>query len=249
MKKTANLLYRSVGTVNLLADVYMPDVPGAYPAVLVIPGGGWCNTNKDDWGLVGQVSRFPAAGYVAMVVQHRLCPPGGTFTAPAPLEDLQAAVAWMKANATTYSIDPARIGAWGQSSGGHLALMLANEAPIVGLKAAASWSGPTHFPAMGLYWLAVGQLQNYIGSPYPANPNAWRDASPFYALSAATSPVFLAQSSQDPLVPYQQAVDYYDRCKQLDLRVEKLFTTDGSHASALDAAAWAPTLSFFGRYL
>src|SRR4030095_9891570 len=54
-------------------------------------------------------------------VSYRLAP---AHRFPAAVHDVKAAVRWLRANAERLGIDPARIGATGDSAGAHLALML-----------------------------------------------------------------------------------------------------------------------------
>ena len=54
-------------------------------------------------------------GYVAISPQYRFCP---KETFPAQVEDVKAAVRWVKSHAKEYNIDPERLGAVGFSAGG-----------------------------------------------------------------------------------------------------------------------------------
>jgi acetyl esterase/lipase len=59
-------------------------------------------------------------------IEYRLTP---TVTFPANVEDVRAAVRWVKANAGAQGLDPDRICLWGTSAGGHLAAVAALAAP------------------------------------------------------------------------------------------------------------------------
>jgi len=48
---------------------------------------------------------------------------------PAALEDCRCAVRWLRAHAGDYNLDPKHIGAYGNSAGGHLALLLGMAGP------------------------------------------------------------------------------------------------------------------------
>ncbi len=61
------------------------------------------------------------AGYTVFAITHRATP---GFRYPAPLEDAQRAVRFIRHHAVTYGIDPARIGGAGGSAGVHLVSML-----------------------------------------------------------------------------------------------------------------------------
>src|SRR5438132_13938581 len=60
-------------------------------------------------------------GYAAATATYRLAPKSPF---PAAVEDVKAAVRWLRANAEKYALDPDRIGVVGDSAGGHLAQFL-----------------------------------------------------------------------------------------------------------------------------
>jgi acetyl esterase/lipase len=116
-----DIVYRQVGRVRLRVDIYRPRAAkGPHPAVLYVHGGGWITGTR-------RQSRFmmyelAAAGSVVFAVSYRLAP---WFPMPAAIEDVKAAVAWIRANAAKYGADPEQIVAMGGSAGGHLAALVA----------------------------------------------------------------------------------------------------------------------------
>src|SRR5688572_13735840 len=112
-------------------DVYSPpDREAPRPAVIVIHGGGW--REDSDRGFMGMHSeRFAQAGYVAFNIEYRGTPGDGAF--PGAVQDVVCALAYVRAHADLWGIDPARLAAYGYSAGGHLSSMLgvAASLPIV----------------------------------------------------------------------------------------------------------------------
>ena len=102
-------------------DLAMPKERGdaPRPAIVYIHGGGWTKGDKRGKG-IGAVLHYAAKGYVCISVNYRL-----DVDKKACVEDVKCATRWLRAHAEEYSLDPDRIGAAGNSSGGHLALMLA----------------------------------------------------------------------------------------------------------------------------
>jgi acetyl esterase/lipase len=103
------------------------------PAILVIHGGGWIEGDKSSFasrahGVPGNIVDFAALGFVAATMNYRLA---GEAPYPAAPEDCQCAVRWLRAHAREYHIDPDHIGVYGNSAGGHLALLLAMPAAQV----------------------------------------------------------------------------------------------------------------------
>src|SRR5262249_59697942 len=69
-------------------------------------------------------NQLAQGGLVAFSVNYRLAP---AHPFPAAVEDVEAAVAWVRKHAKDYGVDPKRIGALGGSAGAHLVGMLATD--------------------------------------------------------------------------------------------------------------------------
>ncbi|PYJ75570.1 MAG: hypothetical protein DME69_14775 [Verrucomicrobia bacterium] len=113
-----DLVYERVNGAVLTLDLYCPEkVSGSLPVIVWIHTGGWSKGRKERCPAVALVQD----GYAVASIDYRL-----TSTAPFPaqIEDCKAAVRWLRANASTYHLDPDHIGVWGHSAGGHLAALL-----------------------------------------------------------------------------------------------------------------------------
>ena len=121
-----NLRYHEGPEKNWCLDLAMPnDSMGKLrPAIVVIHGGGWLEGDKSSFSTPANrpPGDFAKLGFVAVTINYRL---SGEAPFPAALNDCRCAVRWLRANAEKFEIDPDSIGAWGNSAGGHLALMLA----------------------------------------------------------------------------------------------------------------------------
>jgi len=110
---------------ELLCDIWRPadgNVSGL--AVVFFHGSGWYLFDKDV-GTRPFFRHLAAQGHTVMDVAYRLCPEVDIY---GMIGDVKRAVAWMKANASHYGVDPEKIVLGGASAGGHLAL-LAGYAP------------------------------------------------------------------------------------------------------------------------
>jgi len=107
---------------RLTLDVYYDDHQGLAPIIVNIHGGGWAIGDKKDPNSVYRSKFLAANGYVVASINYRLLP-----DAPIEeqIEDVMAAVIWMKENAEQFGADPYRVGVTGGSAGGHLAAMVA----------------------------------------------------------------------------------------------------------------------------
>ena len=113
---------------QLRARMYTPEearVERDGPLVLYFHGGGWVCGDLDTHD---QTCRALAqsSGARVLSVEYRLAP---EHHFPAPVEDAFAAFRYVAANAATLGVDPQRIAIAGESSGGHLAAVTAQQAP------------------------------------------------------------------------------------------------------------------------
>jgi acetyl esterase/lipase len=108
------------GTLDLHLDVYQVPADKPTPVILQIHGGGWIRGDRPSSS--SSFGPFFAAGISVVAVQYR-----NAIDAPAPaaIQDVRCALAWVKANAKKYNFDTSRVITWGGSAGGHLALMAA----------------------------------------------------------------------------------------------------------------------------
>lgn len=131
-------------------DAYLPaDVWNLHPGVILIHGGGARAGDKSS--MAEEAWYLAQHGLAAFSINYSPVEEGLEFT---PLEDVQAAVAWIRENAAIYSVDPSRIGAVGVSAGAHLVSLLAtktdgHQTEGSGVTAAVAWS-----PFMDLVWWA-----------------------------------------------------------------------------------------------
>jgi acetyl esterase/lipase len=108
---------------QLLCDVWQPPagVPRSSLAMIYLHGSAWWILDKD-LGTRPFFRQLAAQGHVIMDVAYRLCPEVDIY---GMIGDAKRAVAWMKANARRYQVDPERVVLSGGSAGAHLALLAA----------------------------------------------------------------------------------------------------------------------------
>lgn len=121
--------------VTLKLDLYQPsgDTVARRPAVVYVHGGGFSHGDKSAGA--GFASYLAQRGFVVVSINYRLLAPLGCggqrdpspeceAAAIAAQHDAQAAVRWLRANATTYRIDPSRIAMAGASAGAITSLLV-----------------------------------------------------------------------------------------------------------------------------
>jgi acetyl esterase/lipase len=159
------------GTVReLRCDIWRPgngDVTGL--ALIYFHGGAWFFGDKDV-GTRPFFHHLVAQGHTVMDVSYRLCP---EVDICGMVGDAKRAIAWMKANASRFGVNPEKIVIGGGSAGGHLAL-LAGYAPgqpeltpddlkstDLSVCGVISYYGPKDFLTFYQYM----NLQNLVGLP------------------------------------------------------------------------------------
>src|SRR5207253_3437010 len=88
-----------------------------HPLIIWIHGDHWADGSR----ATSPAEREVLRGYVVASIDYRL---SSEATYPAQINDVKAAVRWLRANASRYDIDPNRVAVWGFGSGGHLAALL-----------------------------------------------------------------------------------------------------------------------------
>jgi acetyl esterase/lipase len=106
------------GTMDVHLDVYQVASEKPTPVIIQLHGGGWIVGDRPR--SAGSFGPFFSAGASVVAVQYR-----NAIDAPAPasVQDVRCAMAWVKANAKKYNFDVDRVVMWGGSAGAHLALI------------------------------------------------------------------------------------------------------------------------------
>jgi acetyl esterase len=104
----------------LLARVFRPKGEGPFPALVECHGGAWCQNDRFTEKLRHEA--MASNGIVSISLDFRS---GNEAPYPASLQDINYAVRWAKLNARDLKTRPEFIGLSGQSSGGHLAMLVA----------------------------------------------------------------------------------------------------------------------------
>jgi acetyl esterase/lipase len=218
-----NLRYREGPSERWRLDLAEPSMPGekARPVIVVIHGGGWLEGDKSsfttrDFGVPGNIEDFAKLGFVAVTIKYRL---SKVAPFPAALEDCKCAVRWLRAHAKDYRIDPGHIGAYGNSAGGHLALLLGMVGKDAGfegdgphreesslVQAVVSDSGPLDL----LYQYRHDRLKEVVsqfmgGPPEGERAALYRKASPSGRIGPDTPPTLLIYGGADDQVPVETA--------------------------------------------
>ena len=112
--------YLRHGNKPLLARVFRPRGKGPFPALVECHGGAWCLSGRMTERLRHEA--MASHGIVSIALDFRS---GNEEPYPASVQDINYAVRWAKSCARELKTRPDLIGLSGQSSGGHLAMLVA----------------------------------------------------------------------------------------------------------------------------
>src|SRR5260370_14601511 len=112
--------YLRHGDKPLLARVFKPRGEGPFPALVESHGGAWCLQDRHTEKLRHQA--MASHGIVSIALDVRS---GTEAPYPASVQDINYAVRWAKLNARALKTEAHLVGLSGQSSGGHLAMLVA----------------------------------------------------------------------------------------------------------------------------
>jgi acetyl esterase/lipase len=205
-----NVEFHRAGGKRLRLDVTLPSVPppgggDLRPALLQIHGGGWVIGDKREQGLP-LLRHMAAQGWVGFNANYRLSP-WATF--PDHLDDVTAALAWVREHAADYGVDPDFVCITGGSAGGHLCALLALTADPPPAAAV---------PFYGVYDLtpdgAFGQdrqvydlfLESWVMKAFvDEEPERYVAASPVRLVHEGAPPFLVVHGDRDTLAPVEDA--------------------------------------------
>lgn len=253
----------------LRLDVYRRPSDRPQPLIVHVHGGAWVNGTKR---VAGPIRDFPAVlaqlaarGFVVASVEYRL---DGEAKFPAAIQDVKAAIRFLRQHAQDYGIDSAHVGIFGESAGGQLAALAATSCGVTALEpagsepndpsdcvqAAAPWYGVYDFETVPLPPGSTGPAP-YLGcATSQCPPDKLRFASPVAYVDAKDPPMLLIHGAADTLVAPSQTVEFDKRLRAANVPVQTIMLPAVNHglvgksteitAAAIHRALDA-TLAFF----
>jgi acetyl esterase/lipase len=240
-----NLAYGFQSNVAARLDLCTPlGASGLRPGVVLIHGGGFVQGDKNDYETF--CTALASHGFVVATVGYRLAPQNKW---PAPLEDAQLAVRWMRAHASENQLDPQRLCSMGDSAGGHLATflgvlktiypgdeasLLSDQSPAVSCVVDAF--GPIDFVTLNTIpsWQGLFSVM-FSQADLQGNPNLLRQASPITYVSAQSAPALVIQGIIDDTVPQSQSQELQQAYQQAGASVAYISYTGGHEYSGLSS--------------
>jgi acetyl esterase len=206
--------YARIGETRLALDAAIPQGARAVPAVIVVHGGGWVRGDRA-LDVAPLLQPLSDAGFAWFSISYRHMNDISQFGAG--VEDVEAAIRFVKAHASEFRIDPDRMALVGESAGGHLAAMAAlNEDPATRVKAVVALYAPTDLAAIAKTSRQVPQWirDNLQGTPFEQIILArLTEMSPIEHVRRDMPPFLLIHGTADTLVPFDQSRAMCERMK------------------------------------
>ena len=192
-------------------DVYLPkNRSESTKTIIYLHGGGWYLGNKEE--IREGAIYFQERGFAFVSLGYRLTRTAQNNIHPAQMNDIASAVNMLISQKTTWGISGSKLCCWGGSAGAHLAMLYGYKYNTdKKIKAIISTSGPTDLTNTTLINNTIGgasigsMIESFIGQPFAANPQAWRDASPVFFINSQTIPTMFIHGTADSAVPYAQS--------------------------------------------
>jgi acetyl esterase/lipase len=235
------------GVAEPIVAVYRPAKPDGR-AVLSIPGGGYGFVSIENEGI--DVARaLTPHGITVFALAYRLPREGWENGWDVPLQDAQRAMRLIRARATTWGIDAAKLGIVGFSAGGHLGASLAvgHADPVYApidtadrLGARPAYAGLV-YPVVSFATAGLNSRSSAMLLGGNQDPALLARYTPADRITAGTPPVFLVHAMDDSTVPVAQSLLTIERCRAANVPVEAHLLEKGGHGfGAMHLPADAP---------
>lgn len=249
--------YVGDGVIGHRLDIHLPAIGKApFPIVVAIYGSAWfSNSSKGTIFTTELGQALLNNGFAVVSINHRS---SGDAKFPAQIQDVKAAIRFVRANADNFSMDNSFIGVTGSSSGGHLTALTGTtnttqthsihglEVDIEGklgkytetgsqVNAIVDWFGPTDFLIMDkcgssfAHNDAKSPESSLIGGAIQENPDKCALANPISYVNAQNPPFLIFHGDKDPLVPHCQSEKLYEALQKNKVKSELIIIPGGGH--------------------
>src|SRR3954468_13307570 len=235
--------YGKPGGYALMLDVHVPDGPGPFPAAILVHGGGFDGGSRAT-NMSPTFQPLADAGFAWFSIDYRM---GPEFHFADARDDIDAAIRWVKANARTYHVDPAKIVLAGESAGGFLVNYAAtHDTPATRVAAVVDIYGPVDYERIARQRQAYPARFNMasINGHQKTGGGIWffgvdgydeasfsklKDISPIYAVHKGMPPFLAIHGTRDDQVPYEQSAILCEAMRKVGARCDIITIEAGGH--------------------
>lgn len=218
------------GEQGLVMDVVLPAGDGPFPVVVYVHGGGWmAGDRKQDLSELGPAMTRAGLAYVS--VSYRFAPERRW---PACLEDVGAALRYVRDHAGALNVDANRLAIMGYSAGGQLAFMSAlTGEDLPPIRAIVGLAPPTDYEqdlaARGGLSRSLQALLDRPLEPDAESIALLRKIGPVHHIRADMPPVLIIQGSADKTVPKEQSIAMHEKLQQMGVKSELILLDGAEH--------------------
>ena len=214
-RQTNNIPYVTGGQSRQWLDLYhIPTATNPTPVVVWVHGGGWLTGDENSPRALALTNHNIAVAAISYRYTTNAVGSGypATLPHPAQIQDVKAALRWLRANAAQFNLDPARIGIWGYSSGGHLAALAGttghtnlfdvgeNLGQSSAVLAVADMSGPANIGLATANQATENFFTLLLGAPAASNPSTLATVNPMSHVRLGAPPFLIIHGESDPSV-------------------------------------------------
>lgn len=248
LKLKTDIPYAGSDNPRQMLDLVLPESPTSkdpLPVIAFIHGGGWRKGSRASG--IAKIAPFVRSGrFAGVTIGYRL---SDEVKWPAQIHDCKAAIRWIRANAAEHNFDPDLICVFGTSAGGHLVAMLGVTGDVQELEGdlghhtdkssrvagVIDFFGPANFLSMND---APGKMDHdapdspeslLIGAPIQEHREKTLAACPVSYVTSDDAPILIMHGSKDPLVPYEQSVEFEKLLREAGVSVTLVKVVDAGH--------------------
>ncbi len=217
-------------------DLYIPKSNKPVPLLIWIHGGAWASGDKDEHNpTTEQLTR----GYAVAAINYRY---STQAPFPAQIEDVKAAVRYLRANAKKYNLDPDAFGVWGGSAGGHLAALLGTTDNVTEfdtdsdkgvssrVQCVIDLCGPTDLVKLSPVETPYFPVTYLLGGDTREKKELAAKASPITQVTRTSAPFLIIHGDADEVVPVAQSELLADALKRAGVSCELMILKGAGHS-------------------
>lgn len=249
--------YVGDGHIGHRLDIHLPKLKKEiYPIVICIYGSAWfSNNSKGNTFIEGMGQMLLNNGFAVISINHRS---SKDAIFPAQIQDVKAAIRFVRANAEKFSLDASFIGITGWSSGGHLSAFAGGTNGVDTFEvngktidiegslgafteidshvdAVVDWFGPTDFLIMDTCGSSFSHNDknspesSLVGGAIQIKKDECRLADPATYIRQDNPPFLIFHGDKDKLVPHCQSEHLYEKLEEASVKSELVIIKDGQH--------------------
>ncbi len=238
-------------------DIHLPKAgQEKYPVVICIYGSAWFSNNSKSAAFYDGIGQaLLNNGFAVVTINHRS---SKDAIFPAQIQDVKAAIRFVRANAEQFSLDDSFIGLTGWSSGGHLSAFAGTTSQVKSYEingkkidiegslgnyteisshvdAVVDWFGPTNFLIMNTCGSAMDHDEeaspesSLVGGPIQLHKEECKLADPATYVQKDNPPFLIIHGNKDPLVPHCQSEHLHKALQKAGATSELIIVDGGKH--------------------